>query len=57
MKKNYEKSTGPIFHEISHLIYKIMNVFSEDKFNQYTKDFLTIGQGEPSLIQLVNDMI
>ena len=33
-----------------------MYASSEDKFNQYTKDLLRIGQGKASLIQLVNDM-
>ena len=34
-----------------------MNASSEDKFNQYTKYLLQIGQGKHSLFQLVNDMI
>ena len=34
-----------------------MNASSEDRFNQYTKDLLMSGQGKPSLIQIVNDMI
>ena len=57
MKINYEKSVGTIYHEISHLINKIMNASSEDKFNQYTKNLLTMEKGKPKLIQLVNDMI
>ena len=48
---NYEKSVGPISHEISHLINTITNASSEDKFNQYTKDLLTMGKGKPKLIQ------
>ena len=52
---NYEKSVGPIYHEISQLINKIMNASFEDKFNQYTKDLLTMGKGKPKLIQLVNE--
>ena len=48
---NYEKSVGPIYHEISHLINKIINESSEDKFIQYTKKLLTMGKGKPKLIQ------
>ena len=46
-----EKSVGPIFHEISHLINKIMKASSEDKCNQYTKDLLRIGQDKPLLAE------
>ena len=53
---NYEKSIGPIYHEVSHVINRIMNASSEEKFNQYTNDLITIGKGKPKLIQLVNDM-
>ena len=52
LKINYDKSVGPIFHKTSHLINKIMNASSDDKFNQYKKDLLWIGQGKPSLIFL-----
>ena len=54
---NYEKSNGPILHEISHLINKIMKVSLEDNFNQCKKDLLRTGQAKPSMIQLVNDMM
>ena len=46
-----------MFHKIRHLINKIMNASPEDKFNQYTKDLIRIGQGKTSLSQLVYDMI
>ena len=55
LKMNYEKSVGPIYNKMSHLINMIMNASSEEKFNQYTKNLLTMGKGK--LIQLVNDMI
>ena len=51
---NYEKSVGPIYHEVSHVINRIMNASSEEKFNQYINDLITIGKSKPKLANSIS---
>ena len=35
---------------------RMMNSSSKERFDKYTKELLKFSEGEPSLVQLVNEM-